>query len=31
MRNICPKIFDNLDFLARMSQIGVAYSALKIF
>ena len=31
MRSISPKIFDKLDFFATMSQIGVAYSALKIF
>ena len=31
MRTICPKIFDKLDFFAAMAQIGVAYSALKIF
>ena len=31
MRTISPKIFDKLDFFATMPQIGVAYSALKIF
>ena len=30
MRTICPKIFSKLDFLATMSEMGVAYSALKI-
>ena len=30
-RTICPKIFAKLDFFATISQIGVAYSALKIF
>ena len=31
MCTICPKIFAKLDFFVTMSQIGVAYSALKIF
>ena len=31
MRTICPKIFAELDFFAAMSQMGIAYSALKIF
>ena len=31
MRTICPKIFAKLDFFATMSQLGVAYFALKIF
>ena len=31
MRTICPKIFAKLDFFATMSQVGVAYSALKSF
>ena len=31
MRNICSKIFAKLDFFATVSQMGVAYFALKIF
>ena len=31
MGTICPKIFAKLDFFATMSQLSVAYSALKIF
>ena len=31
MRTVCPKIFAKFDFFATMSQMGVAYSALKIF
>ena len=31
MRTICPKIFAKLYFFVTMSQMGVAYSALKIF
>ena len=31
MRTIGPKIFVKLDFFAVMSQMGVGYSALKIF
>ena len=30
MRSICPKIFAKLDIFATMSQMVVAYSALKI-
>ena len=31
MRIICPKIFAKLDFFATMSQMGVAFSAVKNF
>ena len=31
MGTICPKIFAKLDFFATISQLSVAYSALKIF
>ena len=31
MRARCPKIFAKLDFSATMSQMVVAYSAMKIF
>ena len=31
MRTSCPIIFAKLDFFATMSEMGVAYSALKIF
>ena len=31
MRPICPKTFAKLDYLAAVSQMGVAYFALRIF
>ena len=31
VRTNCPKIFAKFDFFAKLSQMGVAYFALKIF
>ena len=31
VRTICPKIFTKLDYFSTVSQMGVAYFALKIF